>query len=174
MLAGTAPTLGEWAAAAAALFTALAAGAALWTARQGRALIEAAELPFIDAQVLRDPTAGTLMLSLINSGQGLARGVNFAVHASGQATDNVIGDGFLRAGEGVMVYTRIGLPAPPGVLQADLPDLAVMVAYRDARAFVHYRTHTGDEYVPRTLIRRQPAAAVLAAPPAVGHHHRRG
>jgi hypothetical protein len=67
-----------------------------------------------------------------------------------------VGDGFLPAGEGVMVLTRIGLPAPPGVIRADLPDLAVMMGYRDARGFVHYRTHDDREYVPKTLIRRRP------------------
>ena len=79
MLTVDAPTLGDWAAAAGAFFTALAAGAALWTARQGRALIEAAELPRVEAQVLRDPGNGNLMLTLINSGRGLARSVNFFV-----------------------------------------------------------------------------------------------
>ena len=95
------------------------------------------------------------MLSLINSGRGVARGVNFFVHANGQGTDNYVFDGFLAAGEGVTVVTPIELPSPPGVLVADLPDLAAMVVYRDGRGFVHYRTHTGVEYVPRTRIRRR-------------------
>lgn len=154
MLAGPATTLGDWAAAAGALFTAIAALAALWTARQGRALIEAAELPFREAQVIRSTTTGALHLTLVNSGRGFARGANFLVHADGQATRNVIEDGFLRAGDGVQVSTSIALPAPPGVFHTDLPDLAVLVAYRDTRGFVHYRTHADVEYVPRTVFRR--------------------
>jgi hypothetical protein len=149
-------TLGDWAAAAGAFFTALAALAALWTARQGRALIEASELPLVEAQVIRDPTTGALRMTVINTGRALARGVNFVVHADGQVTRNFIGDGFLAAGEGVTIATNITLPAPPGQLRHDLPDLAVLVAYRDARGFVHYRTHTEVEHVPRTLFRRRP------------------
>jgi hypothetical protein len=56
---GGRPQVADWAAAAGAFFTAVAALAALWAARQGRALIEAAQLPFVEAQVLRDPGTGT-------------------------------------------------------------------------------------------------------------------
>ena len=30
----------------------------------------------------------------------------------------------------------------------------MLVAYRDARGFVHYRTHADAEHVPRTFFRR--------------------
>jgi hypothetical protein len=155
--ASTDPTLGDWAAVAGAVFTAVAAGAAAVAARQGRQQIEAAERPLLDVQVLKDVDTGLLRLAIINSGRGVARGASFAVHALGHATDNVIGDGFMPPGARVHFLTSIGpLPAPPRVMQADLPDLAVMVIYRDAAGFVHYRTHKEIEYVPRTLIRRRP------------------
>jgi hypothetical protein len=39
-------------------------------------------------------------------------------------------------------------------MRASLPDLAVMVTWRDAAGFAHYRTHTDKAYVPRTVRRR--------------------
>lgn len=148
-------TLADWAGLGAAVFTALAATAALWTAWQGRQLIEASERPRVEAQVLADPGTRMLRLALVNTGTGLARGVNFMVHALGQVTHNVVNDGFMQPGERVHALTGIGpLTAPQGVLRHDVDDLAVMVAYRDAAGFVHYRTHAGVEYVPRTLFRR--------------------
>lgn len=151
------PTLGDWAAVAGAVFTAAAAGAALLTTRQGRQLIESAERPMLEAQVLADPGTRMLRLAIINTGRGVARGTNFAVHALGHVTDNVVGDGYVGPGERFHVTTDIGpLPTPAGQMRADLADLGVLVVYRDAEAFAHYRTHTGKHYVPRTLIRRRP------------------
>jgi hypothetical protein len=156
VLIATDPTLGDWAALGGAVFTACAAGAALLTTRQGRKLIEASERAIVEAQVLRDPGTGGLRLALINSGRGVARGVNFVVHADGQATENIVNDGFMEPGERVHAVTSIGLVAPAGVMQHDLPDLAVMVTWRDAAGFVHYRTHTEVEHVPRTRLLRRP------------------
>jgi hypothetical protein len=149
--------LGDWAAVAGAAFTAAAAAAAFLTTRQGRRVIEAAERPVLEAQVLADPGTGMLRLAIINSGRGVARGANFAVHALGSVTDDVIGDGYVEPGGRVHVVTSIGpLPTPRGQMRPDLPDLAVLLAYRDASGFVHYRTHEDREYVPRTLVRRRP------------------
>jgi hypothetical protein len=150
-------SLGDWAAAAGALFTAVAAGAAYLAARQGRESLDAAERPLLEVQVLADPETRMLRLSIINSGRGVARGANFAVHALGALTDNHIGDGFVQPGDKVHVLTDIGpLPAPVGTLRHDLDDLAAMVVFRDARGFAHYRTHAGEQFTPRTLIRRRP------------------
>lgn len=151
------PTLGDWAATAGALFTAAAAGAAYLAARQGRESLDAAERPLLEVQVLADHETGTLMLSIINSARGVARGANFAVHAVGYLTDGVIGDGFVESGAKVHIVTDIGpLPTPEGKMRNDVDDLAVMVVFRDARGFAHYRTHTGRQYTPRTLMRRRP------------------
>jgi hypothetical protein len=151
------PTLGEWAATAGALFAAIAAGAAWRSARQGRQALEAAERPLVEVQVLAEPGTRMLLLAIINTGRGVARGVNFAVHALGHVTDNVIGDGYMQPGERVHVVTDIGpLPTPAGQMRADLADLGVMLAYRDGQGFVHYRTHTGEHRTPRTRIRRRP------------------
>lgn len=151
-------SLGDLAAAAGALFTAIAAGAALLTARQGREILEAAERPLLEAEVLADADRDRMLrLSIINTGRGVARSSNFFVHALGEATENVIGDGFMQPGERVHVLTNIGpLPTPEGRMRHDVDDLAVLLAYRDAQGFVHYRTHAGAHYVPRTLIRRRP------------------
>jgi hypothetical protein len=149
------PTLGDWAAAGGALFTAVAAGAALLTARQGREALEATERPLLEVQVLADPQTRMLMLSIINTGRGVARGATFAVHALGRATDSPVGDGFVQAGDKVLVLTDIG-PLPTDTWQWDLPDLGAMVGYRDADGFAHYRTHTGKHVTPRTRIRRRP------------------
>jgi hypothetical protein len=149
------PTLGDWAAVGGAVFTAFAAGAAWLTARQGRQVIEASERPVVVAQVLRD-TDGMLRLALINSGRGVARTVYFMVHAGGKATWNFVGgDGYLEPGERAHASTLIPLPEA-GPIKGDVPDLAVMVSWRDAEGFVHYRTHTEAEHVPRTRLRRRP------------------
>lgn len=156
--------LGDWAAVAAAVFTAVAAGAAAVAARQGRQQIEAAERPLLEVQVLKDPATGFLRLAIVNSGRGIARGSMFMAHALGKVTINVIGDGFVSPGARINYLTSIGpLPAQPGAMRGDLPDLAVMVTYRDAAGFVHYRTHDETEYVPRTLIRRRPKYPELVA-----------
>ncbi len=107
-------SLGERAAAAGAIFTALAALAALLTARQGWHPIEAAERPLLEVQVLADPDRErTLRLAIINSGRGVARNANFAVHALGQVTDNVIGDGTSpRASAYTLTNTALFLPRP--------------------------------------------------------------
>jgi hypothetical protein len=150
------PTIGDWAAVAAAVFTAAAAGAAFLTARQGHEQLEAADRPLLEVQVLADPQTSMARLSIINTGRGVARGCDFAIHAAGLLTDGVLGDGFVAAGQRLHVVTDIPLPRPEGKLRADLPDLAVMVAYRDAEGFAHYRTHAGAHRTPKTLIRRRP------------------
>lgn len=150
-------TVAEWTAVASTFFAALAATAAWLSARQGRQSLEAQDRPHLEVQVIAAPPDRMLTLSIINAGRGVARGSSFAVHALGHATDNVIGDGFMPPGQRVQVVTDIGpLPTPAGQMRADLDDLGVMVAYRDARDYVHYRTHAGKEWVPRTLIRRHP------------------
>jgi hypothetical protein len=150
-----APNLGDWGAAASAFFAATAAGAALLTARQGREALHAAELPFLEVQVLADPGTGMLGLSIVNTGRGVARGATFALHALGRATDSPLDDGFMQSGDRLHVVTDIG-PLPTDSWQGDLPDLAAMVGYRDADGFAHYRTHTGKHLTPRTRIRRHP------------------
>jgi hypothetical protein len=46
----------------------------------------------------------------------------------------------MRAGERAHVSTDIGpLPTRTGTIRHDLPDLGVLVAYRDATGFVHCR-----------------------------------
>jgi hypothetical protein len=151
------PTVTEWTSIGSAVFTAAAAGGALLTARQGRQAIEAADRPLLEVQVLAEPTSRNLMLSIINTGTGVARGSNFAVHALGHATDDVLADGYMRPGERFHIFTSIGpLPAPAGVLRHDVEDLAAMVVYRDAEGFAHYRTHRGDHYTPRTWLRHRP------------------
>jgi hypothetical protein len=147
----------DWATVASAVFTAGAAAAALATVRQGRQVLDAAERPLLEVQVLAEPPHRLLAVAIVNSGQGTARGANFAVHALGTATDGVIGDGFVMGGDRVKYQTTIGpLPTPAGNMRPDLDDLGAMVAYRDAGGYVHYRTHDGREYVPKTLIRRRP------------------
>src|SRR5215216_6387119 len=104
-------SLGDWAAAAGALFTALAALAAYLTARQGRQLIEAAELPRLDVQVLVDPESGMLMLSVVNAGRGIGRGSGYVLHALGRVAVGILGDGFMQSGEKLFVRSAIG-PVP--------------------------------------------------------------
>jgi hypothetical protein len=150
-------TFGDWAATAGALFTAVAAVAAWRSARQGRHLIDATGRPLLEPQVLADSGTGMLTVAIVNAGQGLARGSNYAVHALGHSTDGVIGNGFVPGGTGVNVRTQIGpLPMPDGVMRADLPDLGVMVVARDAAGFALYRTHDGRQYTPKTRFLRRP------------------
>jgi hypothetical protein len=149
------PGVGDWSAAASALFAAGAAGAAFLTARQGREALDAAERPSLDIQVIAEPGTGRLSLSIVNAGRGVARGTTFAIHALGRATDSPAGDGFVQPGEKLLFTTDIG-PVPTDQWHGDLPDLATMVGYRDAEGFVHYRTHTGKHVTPRTGIRRRP------------------
>jgi hypothetical protein len=146
----------DWASVGAAVFTAAAALAAFLTARQGREIIEASRLPILDVQALADPIEGTMGFSAVNTGGGVARGGTFILHALGEFAGAVLGeDGFVRQGERVAHQTTIG-PVPVDSAQGDLPDLAVMVSYRDAEGFAHYRTHSGHHYVPKTWLRRRP------------------
>ncbi|HEV7752603.1 MAG TPA: hypothetical protein VGO71_13745 [Baekduia sp.] len=135
----------------------MAAGAAWRTAAQGQKLLAAADQPFLEVQVLANAADGMLMLSIINTGTGVARGTNWAVHALGQVTDDILGDGFMQPGEKVHILTTIGpLPRPAGQMRPDLDDLGAMVTYRDVNGFVHYRTHTGEHDTPKTWLRRRP------------------
>ena len=154
MLSGTAD-LGDWAAVAGAAFTAAAAFAAWLTARQGRQLIEDAERPRLDVQVLVGfDEMRRLRLAVVNTGRGTARGARYLVHALGQVVEGAPDDGFVRGGE--RIHVRTDIPVPHAMVGDAIPDLGVMVSCRDAEGFVHYWTHRGREYVPRTLMRRRP------------------
>src|SRR5689334_4109553 len=77
-----------------AFLAAVAAAAAWATARQGRHVIEAADRPQLEPQVLADPVSGMLGLSVINTGRGVARGARYLIHGDGTFGEGVLGDGF--------------------------------------------------------------------------------
>jgi hypothetical protein len=54
----------------------------------------------------------------------------------------------LNPGERVRATTTIDELSRRAGPIGEAPSLAVMIAYRDAEGFVHYRTHTEKEYVP--------------------------
>lgn len=147
-------TTSDWGGLGSAVFTAVAAGAAWWTAWQGRQLIEAAERSMVEAQLLADPSTRMLMVALVNSGPGLARTVNYRIYALGKVTYGTVGDGFMQPADKVHVLTPIGPLPVADTGRVDTSGVAVIVAFRDARGFVHYRTPGGEEWVPRTRLRR--------------------
>ena len=151
--------VGAIAAVLSALFAAFAAAASWRSAGTARRAVELAHEPHLTCQVVRHPDDGSLLLSIDNDGGGVAHGASFAVAACGKATDGVLDDGVLKAGERVIVSTTIGpLPKPEGMLRADRDDLGAMVAYRDREGFVHYRTNDGRSEDPTTGWRRKRAA----------------
>jgi len=148
------PDLADYAQIGGAAFAAIAAGAAWRTALLSQRQLEAASSPFVEVQVMANPEDSFLLLSIVNSGSGLARGVNFAIYAMDMVTDGHVGDGFMQPGDKIHVVTRIGpLPVPANFHRGDV---GVMVAYRDASGAAHYRTHDGRHRSPKSRIRKRP------------------
>jgi hypothetical protein len=147
--------LGDYASVASAVFAAIAAGAAWMSARHAGRAIEEAERPQLEAQVLADPETGLLSVAVVNTGRGVARGGIVLLHALGRYVEVPISDGFVSPGEKIYVKTDIG-PVPTEDLKGDISDLGVMVSYRDAQGFAHYRAGTGAHYSPRRLVMRRP------------------
>jgi hypothetical protein len=134
-------------AAVSAGFTAIAAGAAWRSAWLSRKVIEDADLPRVEVQVV--VANDTVMAAIINSGRGVARGVNVAIYTPTGRVEVGAGDGFLRPGERLHIHTEISVTTGARTVNA-------IVAYRDAENYVHYRTDTGKHRAPRRLITRRP------------------
>jgi hypothetical protein len=69
---------------ATAAFTAVAAGAAWWSVRQGQRLWRTAQEADLVVQILQNTQAGATDLVIPNVGGGVARGVAFALAVDGR------------------------------------------------------------------------------------------
>jgi hypothetical protein len=127
----------EWAGIAGALFAALAAGFALWTALQNRVLLKAALLPELATVVTESEVP---RLEIRNGAGGLAMTVLMLwTHRGRYAEGHVVA--FLRQGEGVTVAAAFD--------RQDLDESHSVVACRDVRGDYYYWSLDGHREVAR-------------------------
>lgn len=102
-------TAAEWAQVGSALFTAIAASAALLTVKQGHRMMRAAVEPDLGIQVLGDVGNKRTHLVIANTGGGTTKGTAYQVVAGGERALGWLGDGFLAPGDKVLVSPELPL-----------------------------------------------------------------
>src|SRR4051794_3582198 len=98
---------GDWAQVAGALFTAVAALAALATVRQGHRMMRAAVEPDVHIQVLQNVGDDRTEMVIANTGGGTTKGTAYLMVAGGKRAIGWLGDGFLAPGDKVVVLPEL-------------------------------------------------------------------
>jgi hypothetical protein len=142
--------LGDWSAFGGATGSAVAATAAWAAARQSREQTRAASTPHLLLQVLNNAQTGCLDVAVENAGGGIASGCSIWISTPRGHAAAVIGNGFLRPGQGAHISTDIPasherLPSREGAI----------VGCRDLESFRHYWSNYDRHKIYRTW-RRQP------------------
>jgi hypothetical protein len=93
----------EWAAVAAAAFTALAATAAWLSVRAALAVQRAARVPFVSGGIIHGSPSGKLSATFANAGPTLAVQVMYLAVGPNWKHGGIVGDGHLKVGEKVTI-----------------------------------------------------------------------
>ncbi len=142
----------QWATVLSAAFAAAAAGAAWRSTRIAASVARASRVPQVTGAVLHNTPSGQIKFAFANAGPVLAVQVMYMAVVDGRMAFGMVGDGFIRVDEKIILATDI----VSGAIKS--PSYLVW-GWRDLNDNVYFRTHdwTTKRISRRTILKRERA-----------------